>query len=99
LTIYNNHYLNLGIYPADKHSLIIGNSLYTNNMKSQRDQYFLDFTYRYRIEKWKTDIELNGQNLLNNNQFIQQFSNNIELIQSTFELRPRQFIISTRFKF
>jgi len=99
LTIYNNHYLNLVIYPADKHSLIIGNSLYTNNMKSQRDQYFLDFTYRYRIEKWKTDIELNGQNLLNNNQFIQQFSNNIELIQSTFELRPRQFIISTRFKF
>lgn len=99
LTIYNNHYFNLVIYPADKHSLIISNSLYTNNMESQGDQYFLDFTYRYRIDKWKTDIELNGQNLLNNNQFIQQFSNNIELIQSTFELRPRQFIISTRFKF
>ena len=99
LTIYTNHYLNVVIYPSDKHSLIISNSLYTNNMKSQGDQYFLDFTYRYRVEKWKTDIELNGQNLLNNNQFIQQFSNNIELIQSTFELRPRQFIISTRFKF
>ncbi|MFZ4260631.1 hypothetical protein ACFRAE_01215 [Sphingobacterium sp. HJSM2_6] len=99
LTIYTNYYANIVIYPSNKHSLTISNSLYTNNMKSQKDQYFLDFTYRYRVDKWKTDIELNGQNLLNNNQFIQQFSNNIELIQSTFELRPRQFIISTRFKF
>lgn len=99
LTIYNNFYVNLVIYPSDKHSLIINNSLYTNNMKSQKDQYFLDFTYRYRVDKWRTDIELNGQNILNNNQFIQQFSNYIELIQSTFELRPRQIIISTRFKF
>lgn len=99
LTIYNNYYANIVIYPSDKHSLTISNSLYSNNMKGQKDQYFLDFTYRYRVDKWKTDIELNGQNLFNNNQFIQQFSNNIELIQSTFELRPRQFIISTRFKF
>ena len=99
LTIYTNYYANLVIYPSDKHSLTISNSLYTNNMISQKDQYFLDFSYRYRVDKWKTDIELNGQNLLNKNQFTQQFSNNIELIQSTFELRPRQFIISTRFKF
>jgi len=99
LTLYNNYYLNLVIYPAEKHNLIINHSLYTNNMKSQKDQYFLDFTYRYRLDKWKTDIELIGQNLLNNKQFIQQFSNNIELIQSTFELRPRQFIISTKFRF
>jgi len=99
LTIYNNHYLNVVFYPSDKHSFIISNSLYTNNLKNQKDQYFLDFTYRYRLNKWKTDIELNGQNLFNNSQFVQEFSNNIELIQSTFELRPRQFIISTRFKF
>ncbi len=99
LTIYNNHFFNLVLYPSDSHSLIIGNSLYTNNMKSQKDQYFLDLTYRYKVNKWKTDIELNGQNLLNNNRFVQQFSNNTELIQSTFELRPRQFMISTRFKF
>ncbi|TCV09617.1 hypothetical protein EDC17_104125 [Sphingobacterium alimentarium] len=99
LTIYNNHYLNVVFYPSEKHSLIVSNSLYTNNMKSQKDQYFLDLTYRYRVDKWKTDIELNGQNLLNNSQFVQQFSNTIELVQSTFELRPRQFVISTRFKF
>lgn len=99
LTVYNNHYMNLMINPSDKHSFTISNSFYTNNLKSQKDQYFLDFTYRYRVDKWKTDIELNGQNLLNNSQFVQQFSNNIELIQTSFELRPRQFIISTHFKF
>lgn len=99
LTKHNNHYLNLTFFLSDSQSIIINNSLYTNNMKSQKDQYFLDISYRYHVKKWKTDIELNGQNLLNNNMFAQQFSNNIELIQSTFELRPRQFMISTSFKF
>lgn len=99
LMTYSNHFLNLAIYPAAAHSIIINNSLYTNNIKSQKSQYFLDITYRYHIEKWKTDIELNGQNLLNNNQYVQQFSNTIEFIQNAFELRPRQFIVSTRFKF
>jgi len=99
LSVYSSYYLNLVLHLSEKHSLTISKSLYTNNLKNQRDQYFLDFTYRYRIDKWKTDIELNGQNLFNNNRFVQQFSNNIELIQSTFELRPRQFILSTSFKF
>lgn len=97
--IYNNHYLNLTIFPAQLHSIILSNTLYTNNIKSQKKQHFLDLTYRYHIKRWNTDIEVNGQNLLNKNQYVQQFSSTIELIQTAFELRPRQFIISTRFKF
>jgi len=96
---YNNHYLNLTIFPAQLHSIILSNTLYTNNIKSQKNQHFLDLTYRYHIKRWNTDIEVNGQNLLNKNQYVQQFSSTNELIQTAFELRPRQFIISTRFKF
>lgn len=96
---YNNHYLNLTIFPAQLHSIILSNTLYTNNIKSQKSQHFLDLTYRYHIKRWNTDIEVNGQNLLNKNQYVQQFSSTNELIQTAFELRPRQFIISTRFKF
>jgi hypothetical protein len=99
VVVYANHYLNLVISPADSYSFTVSNALYTNNMKNQGDQYFLDLSCRYQIKRWKTDLEFAGQNLLNNNQFIQQFSNNIELIQSYFELRPRQFLISTRFRF
>lgn len=77
----------------------VKNSLYHNNVPNQDDQFFIDVSYRYRVEKWKTDIELTAQNLLNNNNYLQQFSSNYELVQSYFELRPRQVLISTRFKF
>ncbi len=96
---YNNHYLNLSIYPGDRHSLTVYNSYYGNNVSGQRNQYFLDAMYRYRVQKWRTDIELSATNLLDNNQYLQQFSTTYQLVQSYFELRPRQFLISTRFKF
>ncbi|MFZ4262076.1 hypothetical protein ACFRAE_08535 [Sphingobacterium sp. HJSM2_6] len=96
---YNNHFLNITVYPHERHSFMFYNSLYINNVSSQRKQYFLDAMYRYRLEKWKTDIELYATNILNNNQYLQQSFNSYQLVQSYFELRPRQFIISTRFKF
>lgn len=96
---YNNHYLNLSVYPSKKHILTISNSLYSNNIPSQQNQYFLDFNYRYRVEKWKTDIEFIANNLLANSRYVQQYSSSYEFVQSYFELRPRQFLIATRFKF
>lgn len=96
---YNNHYLNFAFYPWNKHSLLIDNAFYTNSIPGQRAQYFLNANYRYRMDKWKTDIEFGVQNLFGNDRFIQQYSNDIELVQSYFELRPRQIIISTKFKF
>lgn len=96
---FNNHYLNLVIHPGEVHSLHIHNSLYHNNVETQRNQFFLDVGYRYRVKKWKTDIELKAFNLFNNNNYLQQFSTDYELVQSYYELRPRQFLISTQFKF
>ncbi|RYF20507.1 MAG: hypothetical protein EOO42_12290 [Flavobacteriales bacterium] len=96
---YNNHYLNLVVYPIKKHIVTINNSFYSNNVSGQKNQYFLDMNYRYRIEKWKTDIELIGNNLLANSRYLQQYSSNYELVRSYFVLRPRQFLIATKFKF
>lgn len=97
--LYNNYFLNLVLYPSKNNSLSINNSLYGTNVPGQRDQFFIDATYRYTLNKWKTDIELTALNILNNNNYVQQISSNYELIQSYFELRPRQIMISTRFKF
>jgi len=97
--LYNNHYFNLSLYYKDRHTLMFNNSYYHNNIKEQGDQYFLDATYRYRLKKWKTDIELSAQNLLDNSRYIQQFSSDYQLVQTYYELRPRQFLISTTFKF
>lgn len=95
----NNHFLNFSFFPLDQHSISLNNALYRNNIPNQKDQYFLDVNYRYTIKKWKTDIELTAQNLFNNNQYVTQYATNYELVQSYFELRPMQFLISTRFRF
>lgn len=96
---YNNHYLNIMLYPHHRHAVTLSNSLYRNNIPGQKNQFFMDATYSYRLVKWKTDLEFTAQNLFDNSRFVQQISNNIELVQSYFELRPRQFLFSTRFKF
>lgn len=97
--IQNSHYLNLIIYPYDQHALTVSNSLYRNNLPGQRNQYFLDATYRFQIKKWKTDLELNLQNVLNNKDYVQQFVSDIQFTQSSFHLRPRQLLISTSIRF
>jgi len=96
---YNNHYFNSTFDFLDKHSIQLRNSLYLNNIIGDRRQYFLDANYRYHLKKWNTDVELTIQNLLNNRDYSQQFSSNTELIQSRFELRQRQFLLSMKFKF
>lgn len=96
---YDNHHLNVSVYPRDRHMISLNNSFYHNNIAGQRNQYFLDVVYRYRVEKWRTDIEFTAQNLLNNSRYVQQYISSYEWIQSRFELRPRQFLISTKFKF
>lgn len=95
----NNHFLNIMIYPSNRHSLTINNAYYQTNITGLKNQYFLDLNYHYRVEKWKTDIEIAGQNLLNNKRYTQQFSNDYQLIETYFDLRPRQIVVSTRFRF
>ena len=58
----------------------------------------MDATYRFRLSHWRTDLELTATNILDNKNYLQQFSSDYELIQSYFELRPRQFLIAMRFK-
>ncbi|MGE8428404.1 MAG: hypothetical protein ACN6O7_11030 [Sphingobacterium sp.] len=96
--LYNNHFFNLVIAPHDRHLITLSNSLYANNVKAQKSQYFMDATYRFRLSHWRTDLELTATNILNNKNYLQQFFSDYELIQSYFELRPRQFLLAMRFK-
>jgi len=95
----NNHFLNVMVYPGDHHVLTIKNAYYHTNIAGLKSQYFLDLIYRYRVERWKADIEISGQNLLDNKRYTQQFSNDYQLVETYFDLRPRQVLISTKFNF
>jgi len=95
----NNHYLELNLYPLENHSLSFTNALYRTNITGQKTQYFLDLMYRLSVHKRRIEIELSGRNLFNNSRYTQQFSTDFQLIESSFDLRPRQLITSVRFKF
>lgn len=97
--VYNDHFLDINLYSSEKSAWLLHNSYYGNNMPDQKNQYFLDASYRYTIAKWRTDVMVTAQNILNNDRFLQQISTNYELLQTHFELRPRQFLISTSFRF
>lgn len=98
-SVHINHFLDMNVYFNKKNMFIVSNSYYTNNVTGQKNQYFLDITYRYQISKWKTDIELLGHNILNNNNFIQQYTSDYQFMQTRFDLRPRQVMLSTKFRF
>ena len=95
----NNHVFEINFYPVERHSISLANSYYITNIKSQKNQLFIDLDYRWAIPKWKIDIESNLINLLNNNSYIQQYNTEYSVVESYFQLRPRRFMISTKFKF
>ena len=97
--IYDNHILQTTLHAGDRHSFSVHQAYYRNNIEGLKPQYFLDCSYSYHLNKWKTDIVLTGQNLLDNARYTQQFSNDYQLVETSFEMRPRQFVLSTRFRF
>jgi len=95
----SRHNVDLSFYPVDNHSFTWNNSYYLTDIPGQKNQLFIDFMYRWTVKKLKTDIEFSYINLLNNYQYIQQFNSEYSVMESYFDLRPRQFMVSTRFKF
>lgn len=96
---FNNYFLTLNFSARKHQSLHLYNSYYINNIAGQKNQLFLDLNYRFRLSKWKTTLELTVYNLLDNNEYAQQTLSSVHLVQTFFELRPRQFMLSTSFKF
>lgn len=97
--IYRHHVLQTSLHVSSRHSFSMQHAYYSNNMKGLAPQYFLDCAYTYHLQKWKTDIVLRGQNLLDNARYIQRFSDDYQVVETAFEMRPRQFVLSMGFRF
>jgi len=97
--IYGNHILQTSLHAGDRHSFNVHHAYYRNNIEGLKPQYFLDCSYTYHLRKWKTDVVLAGQNLLDNARYTQRFSSDYQLVETSFEMRPQQFVLSTRFRF
>jgi len=95
----NVHDFDVSVYPVENHSFTWNNAFYITNVEAQKNQLFMDIIYRWTLKKTRTDLEFSCINLLNNNQYIQRFNSDYAVIESYFDLRPRQFLISYKFRF
>lgn len=94
-----NHFLDLNLLLYNKHTIGIQQAIHNYQIQDQTLSYFLDLTYRYRINKWKMDLEMVAINLLDNHRYIQEIATDYQVIQSFYELRPRQFVLAIKFQF
>ena len=96
---YSDHILELNIFPKENHILTLNSEYYKTNLKTQEGQVFIDLQYLFKIPKRKIDIEFSCMNLLNNKTYVRLYNSEFSIIRNYFELRPRQFMLTTKFKF
>ncbi|MXV37191.1 hypothetical protein GO491_00660 [Flavobacteriaceae bacterium Ap0902] len=94
------HHFNFFLYPTDNQYLAIKNQWIINEVNTQKeDFYFLDFVYNYTIEKYKVDLKFRLNNVLNTQNYRNLIINDYQMIESNFNLRPRQFLAGIAFSF
>jgi hypothetical protein len=91
--------LRLNFYPAANQYCALLLEHYYNDAVSADNQHnsYIDFFYRYTIPKKKIDVELRCMNLLNTRYYIRSNFNDFYFSQSSFIIRPRQFLASVSF--
>ena len=95
----NNHVLGLNFFPVNNNTLSVNTEYYITNLKGEKDNIFIDLQYRFSIPKRKIDLEIGCVNLLNNKTYTSLYNSEFSIIRNYFELRPRQLMVTTRFKF
>jgi len=98
--ITQEHLLNFNFYPTSNQYIGFNAEFYKNNFSNQnQENYFLNLNYRYTFKKSRIDLELNWNNILNTKEFATIFNDAFSYTQSTFQLRPRQVLMSMKFNF
>lgn len=91
------HTLQLNFYPKDNHTLsFVAENYISERVGERQETPFIDVLYRFSISKKKLDFSLKCINLLNKNQITKYYSSAISESVSSYELRPRQFLLSVR---
>jgi hypothetical protein len=94
----NKHLLDLSIYPHEGHYLGVFAEYYVTTYSERKtENYFLDFIYRFSFSKKKIDIEAKWYNVLNHQNYSSFYLSSFMLGQTTYQLRPSQFMLSIKF--
>lgn len=94
------HELDLFFYLADNQYLSVDSEYYFNNISEEnRNNYFMNFNYQYTFEDSGIDLEASWNNVLNTNEFVRVSNTDFSYVQSTYQLRPSQVLVSLKFNF
>jgi hypothetical protein len=98
--ITQEHLLNFNFYTTSNQYIGFNAEYYKNNFSNQnQENFFLNLNYRYTFEKNRIDLELNWNNILDTKEFTSVFNDTFSYTQSTYQLRPRQILMSIKFSF
>ncbi|MGN0032603.1 MAG: carboxypeptidase-like regulatory domain-containing protein [Candidatus Limimorpha sp.] len=93
---YFRHIGDIMIFPWTDHNICITSELYDY----QDDTFvYTDVSYQYSLRKHKLDFELRLSNIFNNDVYVSYFTGAFSLMESVYELRPRELSASVRFRF
>ena len=94
------HQLDLFFYLADNQYFSVNSEYYYNNISDDnQNNYFLNFNYQYTFEDLGIDLNASWNNALNTNEFVRVSNTDFSYVQSTYRLRPSQFLLSLKFLF
>jgi hypothetical protein len=94
------HELNLFLYLADNQYFSLNSEYYYNNIsEDNQENYFLNFNYQYTFEELGIDLNASWNNVLNTDEFVRVSNTDFSYVQSTYQLRPSQFLVSLKFLF
>jgi len=85
---------------ADNQYFSVNSEYYYNNIsEDNQNNYFLNFNYQYTFEDLGIDLNASWNNALNTNEFVRVSNTDFSYVQSTYRLRPSQFLLSLKFLF
>lgn len=90
------HKLNFFAFPF-KRQMISLNTEYYNYKES--NSFFMDLSYQYTIKKPEIDLELSWNNIFNTDLYTSLQSSGSSVLESSYQLRPTQILLTVRFGF
>ena len=94
--IQQNHDLKLNFNPASKWYLGVTTELYINNYNATQN-LFSDLLFRKTIGKKKIDLEAIWTNIFNSTSLLSVSNGAFNYVETSYDLRPSQFIFKVRF--
>jgi hypothetical protein len=95
----SQHTLEVNFFPTQRQTFTLNGEYYASNQRQNSNQLFIDARYRFSLSKRKIDFEINIINLPNTTSYNQLSNTEYTITQSGFNLRKRQLLLTTRFRF